>query len=152
MSNFRQNHIAGSTVSRIPAPVPNDGATHRSLTERRQDTRYELCLECDLYELADGEAPVRLQPGKSAEWSRRSVLLRTVEPLREGMRVQVRARWMFGLSLNATGTVLRGDGRGSVVSFTHLGFSGDAGEFWDLEVKRRAVAGGLAVADLAFGA
>ena len=151
MSNSRPQHDLGSSISRLPALAPALGTGSVFPFDRRREARYALCLECDLFSVEKGHGPVWLQSGKTAVWSRHSVLVRTSTPLSPGIRIQLRARWGFGLMLTVSGQVIRNDNRGIVIGFNRAAFRGDRAAHWNQEVARRADSRSP-LADLAFGA
>jgi hypothetical protein len=120
---------AAAAVARTP---------RKKQTERRAEQRYDLRLSCELYRYVGEPEPVRAGTGKTAMWSRHSVLIQTAVPLTEGDRLQVVTDWMFGIKLVVSGRVIRCDQRGAVVEVQRPHFQGSAADYWNREVGSMA--------------
>ncbi|MBZ5575689.1 MAG: hypothetical protein LAP40_03905 [Acidobacteriia bacterium] len=92
--------------------------------ERRASRRYGIELEFDLFYLWGAKHLVWAGAGRTANWSRNSILIHWNKPLSPGTSVELVVRWSEGVQLIVVGRVLSVDARGAVVRIVRRRFRG----------------------------
>ena len=99
-------------------------AVQRGYRERRASRRYPIQLDFDLFYLWGASHLVWAGSGRTANWSRNSILIGWNKPLAAGSSVELVVRWWSGVQLVVVGRVLTSDARGAVVRIIRRRFRG----------------------------
>lgn len=92
--------------------------------ERRSSPRYEIDLALDIFHLQGARHLIWAGAGRTTNWSRNSILIRSDQPFTTGGSVQLVIRWSPGMQLMVTGRVLSSEARGTVIKILKSRFRG----------------------------
>ena len=90
--------------------------------DRRAHRRYPIELEFDLFHLWGANHLLWAGAGRTADWSRTSILIPWDRPLETGSSVELVVRWSPLAQLVVTGRVLKVEPRGVVVKMVRHRF------------------------------
>ena len=107
-----------------PGAGPGVAEIQQGYRERRANRRYGIELEFDLFYLWGASHLVWAGTGRTANWSRNSILIQWNKPLSAGTSVELVVRWCEGVQLIVVGRVLAVDARGAVVRMVRRRFRG----------------------------
>lgn len=96
----------------------------RRNADRRVNRRYEVELEFDLFHLWGAHHLVWAGSGRTANWSRNSILIPWNKPLTPGRSIELVVRWCTGVQLVVIGRILAHEPRGAVVKILRRRFRG----------------------------
>ena len=106
----------------VTGQVPD--SERKAARERRSETRYQLELEFDLFRIRGAKQLTWMASGRTANWSRKSLLVCTGQHLAPGTSVQLVVRWSPGVQLVVIGRVTAAGSRGIVVRMLRRRFRG----------------------------